>query len=208
MEEVLDVYQRPENLQRPLVCMDETSKQQVREVRDALPLRPGEVVRQDYEYERNGVSALFLLLAPLPGWRHVEVRDHRRRVEWAQCLKDLADVHFPEAEKMVVVMDNLNTHGPASFYEAFDPEETRRLTHRFEFHYTPKHGSWLNMAEIELSVLQRQCLNRRIADQAMLIRETTAGEAQRNQEATTVDGRFTTADARLKWKRLYPAFKN
>jgi len=208
MEDVLDVYQRPEDPQRPLVCMDETSKQQVKEVREILPLQPGEVARQDYEYERNGVSALFLMLAPLQGWRHVEVRNQRRRLEWAQCLKDLADVHFPEAEKIVLVMDHLNTHGPASFYEAFDPEEARRLTHRFEFHYTPKHGSWLNMAEIELSVLQRQCLNRRMAEQAMLIRETTAWEAQRNQEATTVDWRFTTANARIKLKRLYPAFKN
>jgi len=204
----LEVYQRPENPQRPLVCMDETSKQQVKEVREALPLRAGEVARQDYEYERNGVSALFLMLAPLEGWRHVEVRDHRRRVEWAQFLKELADVHVPEAEKIVVVMDNLNTHGPASFYEAFAPEEAWRLTHRFEFHYTPKHGSWLNMAEIELSVLQRQCLDRRIADQAALIRETTAWEVQRNRKATTVDWRFTTADARIKLKRLYPAFKN
>ena len=204
----MEVYQRPESPQRPLVCMDETSKQQVKEVREALPLRAGEVARQDYEYERNGVSALFLMLAPLEGWRHVEVRDHRRRVEWAQFLKELADVHVPEAEKIVVVMDNLNTHGPASFYEAFAPEEAWRLTHRFEFHYTPKHGSWLNMAEIELSVLQRQCLDRRIADQAALIRETTAWEVQRNRKATTVDWRFTTADARIKLKRLYPAFKN
>ena len=208
MEDVLEIYQRPENPQRPLVCMDETSKQQVKEVREALPLRAGEAARQDYEYQRNGVSALFLMLAPLEGWRHVEVRDQRRRVEWAQCLKELADVHLPEAEKIVVVMDNLNTHGPASCYEAFEPEEAWRLTHRFEFHYTPKHGSWLNMAEIELSVLQRQCLDRRIADQATMIRETTAWEVQRNREATTVDWRFTTADARIKLKRLYPAFKN
>ena len=208
MEDVLEVYQRPENPQRPLVCMDETSKQQVKEVREALPLRAGEAARQDDEYERNGVSALFLMLAPLEGWRHVEGRDQRRRVEGAQCLKALADLHFPEAEKIVVVMDNLNTHGPASFYEAFEPEEAWRLTHRFEFHYTPKHGSWLNMAEIELSVLQRQCLDRRIADQATMIGETTAWEVQRHREATTVDWRFTTADARIKWKRLYPAFKN
>ena len=198
----MEVYQRPENPQRPLVCMDETSKQPVKEVREAWPLRAGEVARQDDEYERNGVSALFLMLAPLPGWRHGEVRDHRRRLEWAQCLKELAYVHFPEAEKIVLVRDNLNTQGPASFYEAFEPEEAWRLTHRFEFHDTPKHGSWLNRAEIEVSVWQRQCLDRRIADQAMLIREITAWEVQRNQQATTVDWRFTTADARIKWKRL------
>jgi DDE superfamily endonuclease len=205
---VLDVYQRPENPQRPLVCRDETSQPQVKEVPDAWPRRAGEVARQDDEYERNGVSALFLRLAPLPGWRHVEGRDHRRRWEGAQCLKDLADVHFPEAEKIVVVRDHLNTQGPASFYEAFEPEEAWRLRHRFAFHDTPKHGRWLNRAEIEWSVGQRQCWDRRRADQATLIREITAWEAQRNQEATTVDGRFTTADARIKLKRLYPAFKN
>jgi DDE superfamily endonuclease len=151
----LEVYQRPENPQRPLVCMEEASKQQVQEARDALPLRPGEGARQDDEYERHGVSALFLMLAPLPGWRHVEARDRRRRLQGAQCLKELADVPFPEAEKIVVVMENLNTQGPASFYEAFEPQEAWRLTHRFEFHDTPKHGSWLNRAEIEWNVWQR-----------------------------------------------------
>jgi DDE superfamily endonuclease len=205
---VLEVYQRPEDPQRPLVCMDETSKQQVQETRAVVPATCGQAERHDYEYQRNGVSELFMILAPLTGWRHVEVKDHRGRLEWAHCLKTVSDVYFPEAEKIVVVMDNLNTHGAASFYEAFPPEEARRLTNRFEFHHTPKHGSWLNMAETELSVLHRQCLNRRIGDQPMLIQEVAAWEHHRNNNAAKVDWRFTTQEARIKLKRLYPTFKN
>jgi DDE superfamily endonuclease len=208
MEDVLEVYQRPQDPKRPLVCMDETSKQQVRETREVVLAKCGQAERYDYEYQRNGVSELFMILAPLLGWRHVDVKDHRGRLEWAHCLKAVSDVYFAEAEKIVVVMDNLNTHGAASFYEAFPPEEARRLTNRFEVHYTPKHGSWLNMAETELSVLQRQCLHRRICDQPMLIEEVTAWEHQRNVNATKVDWRFTTSDARIKLKRLYPTFKN
>ena len=208
MEDVLEVYQRPQDPKRPLVCMDETSKQQVQETREVVLATCGQAERHDYEYQRNGVSELFMVLAPLEGWRHVEVKDHRGRLEWAQCLQAVSDVYFPKAEKIVVVMDNLNTHGAASFYEAFAPEEARRLTNRFEFHHTPKHGSWLNMAETELSVLQRQCLNRRIGDQPTLMKEVASWERQRNTTATTVDWRFTTGDARIKLKRLYPTFKN
>jgi DDE superfamily endonuclease len=204
----LEVYQRPQDPKRPLVCMDETSKQHVLETRDVWPAEPGQAERHDYEYQRNGVSELFMILAPLAGWRHVEVKDHRGRREWAYCLKAVSDLYFPEAEKIVVVMDNLNTHGAASFYEAFSPEEAWRLTNRFEFHHTPKHGSWLNMAETELSVLQRQCLNRRIGDQPRLMEEAAAWERQRNTTATKVDWRFTTDNARIKLKRLYPTFKN
>jgi DDE superfamily endonuclease len=208
MEDVLEVYQRPQDPKRPLVCMDETSKQQVQQTREVVLATCGQAERHDYEYQRNGLSELFMVLAPLEGWPHVEVKDHRGRLEWAQCLQTVSDVYFPQAEKIVVVMDNLNTHGAASFYEAFVPEEARRLTNRFEFHYTPKHGSWLNMAETELSVLQRQCLNRRIGDQPRLMQEVAAWERQRNTTAMTVDWRFTTDDARLKLKRLYPTFKN
>jgi len=188
--------------------MDETSKQHVLETRDVLPAEPRQVERHDYEYRRNGVSELFMILAPLVGWRHVEVKEHRGRVEWACCLKAVSDLYFPEAEKIVVVMDKLNTHGAASFYQAFPPEEAWRLTNRFEFHHTPKHGSWLNMAEAELSVLQRQCLNRHIGNQPKLIEETAAWEHQRNTTAAKVDWRFTSDNARIKLKRLYPTFKN
>jgi hypothetical protein len=206
MEDVLDVYQRPVSDKNPLVCVDETSKQQIKETRAFLAPEPGQPGRYDHEYQRNGVSNLFMLFAPLQGWRHVKVTDRRTQVDWAQCMKELSDVHFPQAEKITVVMDNLNTHKAASFYEAFPPEEARRLVNRFEFHYTPKHGSWLDMAEIELGVLQRQCLNRRIADQSLLKSEVAAWEAQRNSESTKVDWRFTTQDARIKLKRLYPSF--
>lgn len=206
MEDVLDVYQRPESEKNPLVCMDETSKQQIKETRPSLAPEPGQVARYDHEYERNGVSNIFMLFAPLKGWRHVKVTNQRTQIDWAQCMQELSDVHFPEAEKITVVMDNLNTHKAASFYEAFPPEEARRLINRFEFHYTPKHGSWLDMAEIELGVLQRQCLNRHIADQDLLKSEVTAWETRRNSESTKADWRFTTQDARIKLKRLYPAF--
>jgi DDE superfamily endonuclease len=188
--------------------MDETSKQHVQETRDVVPAEPGQAERHDYEYQRNGVSELFMILAPLAGWRHVEVKDHRDRLDGAHCLKAVSDLYFPEAEKIVLVMDNLNTHGAASFYQAFSPEEAWRLTSRFEFHHTPKQGSWLNRAETELSVLQRQCLNRRISDQPRLIEEAASWERQRNATATKVDWRFTTEDVRIKLKRLYPTFKN
>lgn len=204
MEDVLEVYHRPYDANRPLVCFDEGTKQQVQETRLPLPPKSGQVAKYDYEYERNGTSNLFLFFAPLEAWRQVKVTDQRTRVDWAHCMRDLVDIHFPAAETIVVVMDNLNTHQLASLYAAFPPAEARRIAEKLEIHYTPKHGSWLNMAEIELSVLSRQCLKQRIPDQAMLQQEVTAWQTQRNTAASTVDWRFTTADARIKLKRLYP----
>ena len=206
MEDVLSVYQRPVSESEPLVCMDETSKQHVKETRLPLPSRPGDVEKYDYEYERNGVSNLFMVSAPLIGWRHVDVTDRHTCHDWSLLMRDIVDVHFPEAKRVVVVMDNLNTHKLASLYEAFPPAEARRIAEKLDIHYTPKHGSWLNMAEIELSVLSRQCLNRRMPDQSTLRHEIAAWEAQRNDAASTVNWRFTTADARIKLKRLYPSF--
>jgi hypothetical protein len=205
MEDVLDVYTRPYDPRFPQICMDELTKQLVGETRAPLPLEPGVPARYDTEYIRHGVRNLFVAVEPLQGWRSVEVTEHRTRREWAEFMRRLADVQYPEAERICVVMDNLNTHGPASFYEAFPPKEARRLTERFEFHYTPKHGSWLNIAEIELSVLARQCLNRRIPDPETLEREVTAWVADRNAATTRIDWRFTTADARIKLKHLYPS---
>jgi DDE superfamily endonuclease len=204
MEDVLTVYQRPLDPAHPVICMDETSKQLVGETRLALPVEPGQVQREDYEYERNGVANLFLLSEPLTGWREVQLTERRTRLDWAMALRELSDRHYPAAERITVVLDNLNTHGPASFYEAFAPEEARRLAERFEFHYTPKHGSWLNMAEIEFSVLSRQCLDRRIRDAETLQREVQAWTQQRNRARKSVDWQFTTTDARTKLKRLYP----
>jgi hypothetical protein len=204
MEDVLEVYQRPYDPQRPLVCFDEGTKQQVKETRLPLLTKPGQLAKYDYEYERNGTSNLFMFFAPLEAWRQVKVTDRRTMIDWAHCMRDLVDVHFPEAETIVVVMDNLNTHKLASLYEAFPPAEARRIAEKLEIHYTPKHGSWLNMAEIELSVLSRQCLNRRLPDQPTLQHEIAAWESQRNDAASTVNWRFTTADARIKLKRLYP----
>jgi DDE superfamily endonuclease len=206
MEDTLAVYQRPSLPTHPLVCIDESSKQQVKETREPLLGQAGKPQRYDYEYERNGVSNLFMIFAPLEGWRHVKVTARRTNVDFAHCLKDLVDGHFPEAEKIVLMSDNLNTHKPAALYEAFSPQEARRIMEKIEWHHTPKHGSWLNMAEIELSVLQRQCLNRRIPDQETLTREVAAWEHKRNQDAVKVHWRFTTEDARIKLKKLYPSF--
>ena len=207
MEEVLDVYTRPHDPEMPLVCLDETSKQLVSETRTPVPMKPGQPERIDYEYERNGTANLFMLFAPLEGFRHVEVTDHRKAVDYAKILKDLSDVLFPHARKIALVQDNLNTHVKASLYEAFPPAEARRLAERFEWHYTPKHGSWLNMAESELGVLSSQCLNRRIPDKETLSREVAAWQASRNKNQTKADWRFTTADARIKLKCLYPRFE-
>jgi hypothetical protein len=205
MEEVLDVYQRPDDPQRPQVCLDEASKQLLSDVREPMPMQPGQVERVDNEYERGGTANLFMLFEPLRGWRHVEVTERRRGVEFAHVVKDLVDVHYPEAEQIVLVMDNLNTHTPASLYEAFAPEEAKRLADKLEIHYTPKHGSWLNMAEIELSVLARQCLDERMDNPEYLKEQVAAWEQQRNAHTVKVDWRFTTADARIKLKRLYPS---
>jgi len=206
MEDVLDVYTRPYDEEHPLICMDETSKQQIMEVRKPVAAKPGQEYRYDGEYKRNGVSNLFMFFAPLKGWRHVKVTDRRTKVDWAKAVKELVDDHFPKAKRITIVMDNLNTHCPSSLYEAFRPDEAKRILDRLDIHYTPKHGSWLNMAEIELSVLGRQCLSRRIPDQQTLQREIAAWEKNRNTKETTIDWRFTTEDARIKLKRLYPSF--
>lgn len=204
MEDVLDVYTRPHDPARPLVCLDETTKQLTRETRAPLPMKPGQEARFDYEYERAGVASLFMLFAPLEGWREVAARDRRTAVDYALILRDLADIHFPKAERIVLVQDNLNTHRPASLYEAFDPAEARRLTERFEWHYTPKHGSWLNIAEGELSVLARQCLDRRIPDRATLDAEIRAWTQNRNSANAKLKWQFSTNDARVKLAHLYP----
>jgi DDE superfamily endonuclease len=204
MEDVLEVYQRPRDPLRPVVCLDETSKQLIIETRAPVEAKPGRKKREDYEYERNGVANLFMLFAPLEGWRHVEVTDRHTAVDYAHILKDLSDTRFPGAEKIVLVQDNLNTHKPASLYEAFPAAEARRLVERFEWHYTPKHGSWLDMAESELGVLASQCLDRRIPDKRKLTSEVAAWEDNRNRHHAKADWQFTTADARVKLKRLYP----
>ncbi len=204
MEDVLAVYTRPYDPRRPQVCLDEASTQLLGEVAPPLPRAPGRPAREDYEYERRGTANLFLCCEPLRGWRHVTVTERRTKVDWAHAIRDLVDARYPDAERIVLVMDNLNTHTPASLYEAFPPAEAKRLADKLEIHYTPKHGSWLNMAEIELSVLARQCLDRRIPDADTLRREVTAWADARNGAAAVVDWRFTTDDARIKLKRLYP----
>ena len=207
MEDVLEVYHREYQDNEVLVCLDETSKQLVQETRQPLPPRPGAPMAYDHEYQRNGVSNLFMLFAPLEGWRRVEVTDRRTRTDWAEVVRKLVDEDYPDKERIVLVMDNLNTHHPASLYAAFEPAEARRIAERLEIHYTPKHGSWLNIAEIELGVLARQCLDRRIPRQEDLARETGAWQEQRNREAIRVDWRFTTEDARIKLKSLYPSIQ-
>jgi len=207
MEEVLDVYTLPYDPEMPLVCLDETSKQLVSETRTPLPMKPGQPERVDYEYERNGTANLFMLFAPLEGWRHVEVTDRRTAIDYANILKYLSDTLLPNAKKIRLVQDNLNTHSKASLYEAFPPAEAKRLAERFEWHYTPKHGSWLNMAESELGVLASQCLDRRIPDKETLIPEVAAWQTSRNKNQAKANWRFTTTDARIKLKRLYPQFE-
>ena len=202
MENVLDVYTRPHDPARPLVCLDETSKQLVAETREPIPMRAGQPARHDYEYERNGTANAFMLFAPLEGWRHVKVTERRTAIDYAHVLKELSDVHFAEAEKIVLVQDNLNTHVQASLYEAFAPAEARRLVQRFEWNYTPKHGSWLNLAESELAVLSRQCLDRRIPDRETLAREVAAWVAKRNIHNAKANWHFTTPEARVKLKSL------
>lgn len=205
MEDVLEVYTRPHDPNRPMVCLDETSKQLIAETRVPIAMKPGQPVRIDHEYERGGTANLFMMFAPLEGWRHLKVTDRRTAIDYAHALADLADIHFPDADKIVLVQDNLNTHRPASLYQAFPPAEARRLTERFEVHYTPKHGSWLDMAEIELGVLSSQCLDRRIPDKQTLTTQVAAWQDHRNKHHAKADWRFTTADARVKLKRLYPS---
>jgi hypothetical protein len=205
MEDVLEVYKRPYDPRRPVVCMDETFKQLIGETRQPLPPRPGSLERFDHVYVRNGVASLFIAFEPLRTWRTVAVTDHRRRLEWAEFIRSLVKGRYRRAEKLVLVMDQLNTHTAASLYEAFPPAEAKRLADRLEIHYTPKHGSWLNMAEIELSALGRECLDRRIAHRTTLCREIEHWNSARNRCKTSVNWQFTTDDARIKLRRLYPS---
>ena len=207
MEDVLEVYKRPHDPLYPQICMDEVSKQLLRDTRDHLPMQPGKPQRRDYEYERGGVANLFLFSEPLVGKRWVDVTQRRTKLDWAAQIRQLVDERHPDAERIVLLMDNLNTHTPASLYEAFPPQEARRLSEKLEIHHTPKHGSWLNIAEIELSVLSRQCLDQRVPDFEALEAEVEAWQERRNVEGCKVDWRFTTADARIKLKRLYPSFE-
>jgi transposase len=207
MEDTLDVYKRPYDETHPLICMDESSKQHIKDTRQPIPATPGTVARYDTEYERNGVSNVFMFFEPLQGKRHVEVTDQRTAVDWAHQIRDLVDVRYPHAERITLVMDNLNTHTGASLYKAFEPKEARRILEKLEIHYTPKHGSWLNMAEIELSILSRQCMDRRIPDQETLKKEISAWQEKRNAIARPMEWRFTTDDARIKLKKLYPTLK-
>jgi hypothetical protein len=207
MEDVLEVYALPDDPTQPVVCFDECSKQLVSETRTPIPAEPGQPLRYDYEYQRQGVANMFMVFAPLQNWRHVDVTERRTKADFAYCMRDLVDVHFPDATCIRVVLDNLNTHTPASLYTVFPPEEARRIVAKLDFHYTPKHGSWLNMAEIELSVLAGQCLDRRIDDQDALTKEVTAWVDARNAAGTTIDWRFTTADARIRLKKLYPVLE-
>lgn len=207
MEDVLDVYTRPYDPRRPVICLDETSKQLLRETRPGQLPAPGRPARVDYEYEREGVVNLFLCCEPLAGQRWVDVTAQRTRRDWAQQIQHVVDVRYPDAERIVLVMDNLNVHTPGALYDAFAPAEAKRLADKLEIHHTPKHGSWLNIAEIELSVLSRQCLNRRVPDAATLTDEVHAWQERRNAAVRAVDWRFTTADARIKLKRLYPSLQ-
>lgn len=207
MEDILDLYHQPYDQKYPQVCMDETSKQLISEVNQPIPASPGQVERYDYEYERQGVANIFILFEPLRGWRSLKITERRTKQDWAFLMKELVDVHYPDAEIIRLVLDNLNTHVPSSLYETFQPAEAKRILDKIELHYTPKHGSWLNMAEIEFSVLSRQCLDRRIGDQQTLKRETIAWQNNRNNIATKMDWRFTTADARIKLKKLYPSIR-
>ena len=206
MEDVLEVYHLPYDPDYPVVCMDESCKQMIGEVRNPIPGKPGQPLRIDDEYVRNGVAEIFMEVEPLGGKRHVAITEHRTRKDWAFQIRQMLDERYPDAIKVRLVMDNLNTHSIASLYEAFEPKEARRLAERLDTHYTPKHGSWLNMAEIELSVLKGQCLDRRIPDMATMQAEVAAWEADRNNSSRKIDWQFTTADARIKLKRLYPQF--
>lgn len=207
MEDVLSVYKRPFDPHFPLICMDEGGKTLQANTHELLPMKPGKVEREDYEYEREGTVSVFLAVEPLAGTRVVEARYRRTKADWAYFMRELLEIHYPVAEKLVLVMDNLNTHSPASFYEVFEPEEAWRLSQRLEIHHTPLHGSWLNMAEIELSVLARQALNGRIPTLQAVQERVAAWQEHRNQKQASISWRFTTADARIKLKRLYPSIE-
>jgi hypothetical protein len=205
MEDVLEVYHRPYDPKRPAINLDEASRQLIGETRTPVPVAPGRPAREDYEYVRNGTANVFMISQPLAGTRHVEVTDRRTAVDFANVLKLISDELYEDAEKIVLVMDNLNTHKLSSLYQAFEPAEARRLAERFEVHHTPKHGSWLNIAEIELSVLSRQCLDQRFADQEALTKAVDAWLIDRNERGVGVNWQFTTKDARIKLKHLYPS---
>ena len=207
MEDLLELYRLPYDPRYPVVCMDEASKQLIGEVRSPLPVAEGKAARYDGEYQRLGVCNQFMFVEPLRGWRKVFVRARRTMIDWAHCIREILDVHYPAAEKVRLVLDNLNTHTGASLYEAFSPVEARRLLERLEFHYTPKHGSWLNMAEIEIGVMNGQCLDRRIAQQQIISDEVTAWEAQRNEEEAKIRWTFTVSDARVKLVNIYPSIE-
>ncbi len=204
MEDVLDVYTLPLDPRRPQVCFDERPVQLIEDVYEPLPAQPGQARRYDYEYERNGTANLFVMCQPLAGWREVKVTDHRKKVDFAHCMKDLVDVHFPDAEVICIVLDNLNTHTPGALYEAFEPHEARRILRKLEFHYTPKHGSWLNMAEIEIAILSRQCLKQRIGTMERLQATTAIWTQRRNEQEAMINWQFDVTKARTKLARLYP----
>jgi hypothetical protein len=205
MEDILELLAEPYDPERPVVCFDEKPVQLLRDVRESRPVRPGQPALQDYEYRREGTANIFMTVEPLRGWRHLEVTAQRTKLDFAEQMKQLVDLYYPQTQRIRLVVDNLNTHGPPSLYAAYEPAEALRIRKRIEFHYTPKHGSWLNPAECEISALERQCLNRRIPDQGVLRQETDAWEARRNDEAVTINWRFTTQDARMKLRHLYPA---
>lgn len=204
MEDVLDVYKRPYNEEYPVVCMDESSKQQIKEVRIPIPAEPGKSERYDTEYERNGTSNIFLCCEPLAGKRQIKITNQRRKTDFAEFIRELVDIHYAHVKKIILVMDNLNTHNGSSLYERFEPAEAKRILDKLEIHHTPKHGSWLNMAEIELSHLSRQCLDRRLPNQETIEKEAMAWCKERNGKTVTIDWQFTTEDARIKLKKLYP----
>lgn len=205
MENVLAVYQRPRDAKRPLVCLDEAAKQLVSATRLPIPISPGRVARHDYEYRRAGTANIFMAFAPLEGMRHVKVTSHRGKTDYAHFLEELAKIHFADADKIVLGQDNLNTHSPASLYATFEPARARRIADKFEWHYTPKHGSWLNMAEAELSVLSRQCLKERIGSQGELGHDISVWADKRNQKRAIANWQFTNQDARVKLTKLYPS---
>jgi len=207
MEDVLDVYKRSYDPKRPMICFDERPKQLIGEIRKPIPAVPGKQARYDYEYKRNGVANLFMMFEPLAGKRHVKVTERRTKTDWAHCIRQLMDGIYPQADSIVLVMDNLNTHKKASLYEAFEPAEAKRIADKLETHYTPKHGSWLNMAEIEMSVLSRQCLAERMDNMRRLEDQAMAWAGKRNAKGAKVDWRFTTDDARIKLKKLYPSLQ-
>lgn len=204
MEEVLDIYKRAYDSKYPVVCVDESSKQLTKEVRDPLPAKPGQVLKYDTEYERNGTASIFMAFEPLQGLRYTKITEQRTQVDWAIYIKELVDNHYSQAKKIIFIMDNLNTHRKSSLYEAFEPAEAKRIADKFEIRYTPKHGSWLNMAEIELSHLNRQCLDRRIGERSEMSSEVGAWTKERNDNKVIADWQFTTADARVKLRKLYP----